>query len=128
MPRHGHQAQLGRMLELPVARPLPIQILAIGRDELDDLADRHGLAQRIVSGTSIHLQRCSLPVTLQGVFHLRRLTPNPNTVELAVTYCRGGDCEFVPPLRMGDTGGFLGEAIPQTSAGRSPPLPPFARG
>ena len=25
-----------------------------------------------------------------------------NTVELAVTYCRGGDCEFVhPPLRRG---------------------------
>ena len=24
-----------------------------------------------------------------------------NTVELAVTYCRGGDCEFVPPLAKG---------------------------
>ena len=25
----------------------------------------------------------------------------PNTAELAVTYCRGGDCEFVPPLAKG---------------------------
>src|SRR5271157_6348123 len=67
-------ARLGRMLELPVARPLPVQIPAVGLDELDDLADRHGLAQRRVSGISIRLQRSSLPVTLQGVFHLRRLT------------------------------------------------------
>lgn len=65
---------LGRMLELPVARPLPVQIPAVGLDELDDLANRHGLAQRRVSGISIRLQRSSLPVTLQGVFHLRRLT------------------------------------------------------
>ena len=74
MPRHGHQAQLGRMLELPVARPLPVQIPAVGLDELDDLADRHGLAQRRVSGIGIRVQRSSLPVTLQGVLHLRRLT------------------------------------------------------
>ena len=74
MPRHGHQARLGRMLELPVTRPLPVQMPAVGLDELDDLADRHGLAQRRVSGISIRLQRSSLPVTLQGVFHLRRLT------------------------------------------------------
>ena len=74
MPRHGHQARLGRMLELPVARPLPAQIPAVGLDELDDLADRHGLAQRRVSGIGMRLQRSSLPVTLQGVFHLRRLT------------------------------------------------------
>src|SRR5208337_1459077 len=34
-----------------------------------------------------------------------------NTFELAVTYCRGGDCEFVPPLRRGGRGGdFLAEA------------------
>src|SRR5208283_4543212 len=26
----------------------------------------------------------------------------PNTVELAVTYCRGGDCEFVPPFVRGE--------------------------
>jgi hypothetical protein len=53
---------------------LPVQIPAVGLDELDDLADRHGLAQRRVSGIGIRLQRSSLPVPLQGVFHLRRLT------------------------------------------------------
>ena len=74
MPRPGHQARLGRMLELPVARPLPVQIPAVGLDELDDLADRHSLAQRRVSGIGIRVQRSSLPVTLQGVLHLRRLT------------------------------------------------------
>src|SRR5208337_452904 len=31
---------------------------------------------------------------------------------------------IIPPLRRGDTGGFLGEAIPRASAGKSPPRPP----
>jgi len=43
------------MLELPVARPLPVQIPAVGLNDLDDLADRNGLAQRKVSGISIRL-------------------------------------------------------------------------
>ena len=35
----------------------------------------------------------------------RHFLARANTVELAVTYCRGGDCEFVPPLRRGGVGG-----------------------
>ena len=57
------------------------------------------------------------------------LTPKPNTVELAVTYCRGGDCEFVPPLRRGGRGGVIFRPRPAGSPRPGTPLyPPFVRG
>ena len=58
-----------------------------------------------------------------------RETGLPNTyVELAVTYCRGGDCEFVPPLRRGGRGGdFQAEARGIASPG-NPPVSPLRKG
>ena len=50
-----------------------------------------------------------------------------NTVELAVRYVRNRVSNY-SPLRRGDTGGFLGEAIPRASAGKSPPTPPSQGG
>ena len=47
-----------------------------------------------------------------------------NTVELAVNYVWDRAFRILPPLRRGETGGFLGAAIPEISAGNSPPLPP----
>ena len=52
---------------------------------------------------------------------------SPNTVELAVRYVRTG-LPIYSPLRRGDTGGFLAEAIPRASAGKSPPPTPPSQG
>jgi hypothetical protein len=62
------------MLELPVARPLPIEVPAVGLDELDDLADRHSVVRRGVGGIGPRLYGNVRPLELPGVCRLRRLT------------------------------------------------------
>ena len=52
----------------------------------------------------------------------------PNTVELAVTYCRGGDCEFVPPLRRGGRGGDFPAEARGIASPRNPPVSPLRKG
>ena len=51
-----------------------------------------------------------------------------NTVELAVTYCRGGDCEFVPPLRRGGRGGDFPAEARGIASPRNPPVSPLRKG
>ena len=57
-----------------------------------------------------------------------RTNPKGNTVELAVTYCRGGDCEFVPPLRRGGRGGDFPAEARGIASPRNPPVSPLRKG
>ena len=52
----------------------------------------------------------------------------PNTVELAVTYCRGEDCEFVSPLRRGGRGGDFPAETRGIASPRNPPVSPLRKG
>src|SRR5271157_754796 len=64
-----------------------------------------------------------------GVRAERKQVGLPNTyVELVVTYCRGGDCEFVPPLRRGGGGVFFRPRPAGSPRPGTPLYPPFVRG
>jgi hypothetical protein len=73
MSRHSHQPRLGRMLELSVARPLPIQVPPVRLNPLDDLAYRHGVVRYGLRGIGLCVYGSSWPQVLRDLFRRRRL-------------------------------------------------------
>ena len=65
-------------------------------------AHRREDSQRSLCTLEETRRRPFLPAGHQGLAAATGPGLGVNTVELAVTYCRGGDCEFVPPLRRGE--------------------------
>ncbi len=80
------------------------------------------VSDRLIVGIITNVRNVSFP----GVPKALRWTPKTNTVELAVTYCRGGDCEFVPPLRRG--GGDFPAEVCGIASPRNPPVSPLRKG